>query len=71
MNVLVACEESQAVCLSFRGLGHNAFSCDLQECSGGHPEYHFKGDMFDVIANRGGLWRMALNTSLIVVGIWS
>ena len=54
MNVLIACEESQAVCLAFRKLGHNAFSCDLQECSGGHPEYHFKGDMFDVIANRGG-----------------
>ena len=54
MNVLVACEESQAVCLAFRRLGHKAFSCDLQECSGGHPEYHFKGDMFDVIANRGG-----------------
>ena len=50
MNVLVACEESQAVCLAFRKLGHNAFSCDLQECSGGHPEYHFKGNMFDVIA---------------------
>lgn len=43
MNVLVACEESQAVCLAFRKLGHKAFSCDLQECSGGHPEYHFKG----------------------------
>ena len=39
MNVLVAGEESQAVCLAFRKLGHNAFSCDLQECSG-HPEYH-------------------------------
>ena len=47
MNVLVACEESQAVCLAFRRLGHRAFSCDLQECSGGYPEYHFKGDMFD------------------------
>ena len=54
MNVLVACEESQAVCLAFRKLGHNAYSCDLQDYSGGHPEYHFKGDMFDVIANRGG-----------------
>ena len=41
MNVLVACEESQAVCLAFRRLGHKAFSCDLQECSGGYPEYHF------------------------------
>lgn len=40
MNVLVACEESQAVCLAFRKLGHNAYSCDLQECSGGFPEYH-------------------------------
>ena len=69
MNVLVACEESQAVCLAFRKLGHNAFSCDLQECSGSHPEFHFKGDMFDVIANRE-LWRMVLNISLIVVGIW-
>ena len=56
MNVLVACEESQAVCLAFRRLGHRAFSCDLQECSGGYPEYHFKGDMFDVIANRK-VWR--------------
>ena len=54
MNVLVACEESQAVCLAFRRLGHKAFSCDLQECSGGYPEYHFTGDMFEVIANRGG-----------------
>ena len=44
MNVLVACEESLTVCLAFRRLDHNAFSCDLQECSGGHPEYHFKGD---------------------------
>ncbi len=43
MNVLVACEESQTVCLAFRRLDHNAFSCDLQECSGGHHGYHFKG----------------------------
>lgn len=42
MDVLVACEESQTVALAFRKLGHNAFSCDLQECSGGHPEYHLK-----------------------------
>ncbi|MBQ0160342.1 MAG: hypothetical protein KBT28_06930 [Bacteroidales bacterium] len=47
LNVLVACEESQRVCSAFRKLGHNAFSCDLQECSGGHPEWHIHGDCFD------------------------
>lgn len=40
MNVLVACEESQEVCKAFRARGHRAFSCDIQECSGGHPEWH-------------------------------
>ena len=44
MNVLIACEESQIVCTAFRERGHNAFSCDLQECSGGHPEWHIMGD---------------------------
>lgn len=38
MKVLVACEESQAVCIAFRARGHDAFSCDIQEPSGGHPE---------------------------------
>ena len=45
MNVLIACEESQAVCKAFRERGHNAFSCDIQECSGGHPEWHIKADV--------------------------
>lgn len=49
MNVLIACEESQAVCKEFRKLGHRAFSCDLQECSGGHPEWHIHGDVVPVI----------------------
>ena len=40
MDVLIACEESQAVCKAFREKGHNAFSCDLEKCSGGHPEWH-------------------------------
>lgn len=40
MNVLVACEESQTVCKAFRAMGHNAFSCDIIPCSGGHPEWH-------------------------------
>lgn len=44
INVLVACEESQRVCMAFRDRGFNAFSCDIQECSGGHPEYHILGD---------------------------
>ena len=49
MNVLVACEESQAVTKELRRLGHNAFSCDLQECSGGHPEWHIRGDALKLI----------------------
>ena len=49
LRVLVACEESQAVCKAFRALGHKAFSCDLQDCSGGHPEWHIKGDALKVL----------------------
>ena len=49
MRVLIACEESQEVCKAFRALGHEAFSCDLQDCSGGHPEWHIKGDALEQI----------------------
>ena len=49
MNVLVACEESQEVCKAFREKGHRAFSCDLQECSGGHPEWHIPGDVLPLL----------------------
>ena len=49
MNVLIACEESQRVCIAFRERGHRAFSCDLQECSGGHPEWHIKGDVLPLL----------------------
>lgn len=49
MKVLVACEESQAVCIAFRELGHEAYSCDIQECSGGHPEWHIKGDALELL----------------------
>lgn len=49
MNVLVACEESQEVCKAFRAKGHRAFSCDIQECSGGHPEWHIQGDVLPLI----------------------
>lgn len=45
LRVLVACEESQEVCKAFRALGHEAYSCDLLPCSGGHPEWHFQGDV--------------------------
>lgn len=44
MKVLVACEESQAVCKAFREKGHEAYSCDILECSGGHPEWHIRWD---------------------------
>lgn len=49
MKVLIACEESQAVCTAFRKLGHEAYSCDIQECSGGHPEWHIMGDVIPLI----------------------
>ena len=45
MKILVACEESQAVTIELRKLGHEAYSCDIQECSGGHPEWHIQGDV--------------------------
>lgn len=49
MNVLVACEESQRVCIAFRERGHRAFSCDIMDCSGGHPEWHIKGDVLPLL----------------------
>lgn len=55
MNILVACEESQEVCLAFRNKAHMAFSCDIMECSGGYPEYHICDDVFSVI--NGGYFK--------------
>lgn len=49
MNILVACEESQAVTIELRKRGHNAFSCDIIECSGGHPEWHIKQDVLPLL----------------------
>ena len=57
MKILVACEESQAITKEFRKLGHEAFSCDLLPCSGGHPEWHYQQDVFEVI-NKG--WDMMI-----------
>lgn len=62
MKVLVACEESQEVCKAFRARGHEAYSADLQECSGGHPEWHIRGDCLPLIdgdctfMTDGGQW---------------
>lgn len=52
MKVLIACEESQEVCKAFRARGHEAYSCDIQEPSGGHPEWHILGDALKAL--RGG-----------------
>ena len=49
MNILLACEESQEVCKAFREKGHNAYSCDIQDCSGGHPEWHIQDDVLRVL----------------------
>ena len=49
MKILIACEESQAVCKEMRRLGHEAYSCDIIECSGGHPEWHIKGDVLPLL----------------------
>lgn len=57
MRVLVACEESQEVCKAFRALGHEAYSCDLQECSGGRPEWHIKADALELLKIR---WDMII-----------
>ena len=54
MVVLVGCEESQAVTIAFRNKGHEAYSCDIQPCSGGHPEWHIQDDVMNVI-NGGGM----------------
>ena len=57
MKILVGCEESQAVTIELRKLGHEAFSCDLQECSGGKPEWHLHMDIFEAIKLKKG-WRV-------------
>lgn len=57
MKILVACEESQAVCKAFRERGHEAYSCDIQECSGGHPEWHIQGDVLPLL---GMKWDMII-----------
>ena len=57
MRVLIGCEESQEVCKAFRAKGHEAYSCDLQESSGGHPEWHIQGDVLGVLDQQ---WDLAI-----------
>lgn len=52
MKVLVACEESQRVCNAFRERGHEAYSCDVMSCSGGHPEWHIQCDVREVLKKK-------------------
>ena len=49
MRILVACEESQTETIEFRRLGHEAYSCDIQHCSGGHPEWHIQADALELL----------------------
>ena len=57
MRILVACEESQAVTKELRRLGHEAYSCDIQECSGGHPEWHLQQDVIPLLSQK---WDMII-----------
>ncbi|MGL5435608.1 MAG: hypothetical protein ACRDBO_09470 [Lachnospiraceae bacterium] len=57
MKVLVACEESQAVTIELRKLGHEAYSCDIEPCSGGHPEWHLQQDVIPLLQER---WEMII-----------
>lgn len=68
MKILIACEESQTVCKAFRKAGHEAYSTDIQECSGGHPEWHIQGDAMTAIyaqGKEGTLWTQDLKPLLI------
>ena len=57
MKILVGCEESQAVTIELRNLGHEAYSCDIQECSGGHPEWHLQQDVTELLKQK---WDMII-----------
>lgn len=57
MRILVACEESQTVCKAFRKLGHEAYSCDILPCSGGHPDWHIEGDVLPLLKKK---WDMII-----------
>jgi len=69
MKVLVACEESQRVCIAFRERGHEAYSCDIQPCSGGHPEWHIQDDVLPLLNGRCA-FRTVDNVSHTIEGKW-
>ena len=78
MKILVACEESQAVTKEFRKLGHEAYSCDIIECSGGHPEWHLQQDVTELLKEKWDMLQMimkesvaALNSSMVASGLFS
>lgn len=58
MRILIACEESQTVTIAFRNRGFECYSCDIQDASGGHPEWHIKGDALEIISK--GNWDMII-----------
>lgn len=68
MKVLVACEESQTVCKAFRAKGHEAYSCDIQRCSGGHPEWHICNDVLDII--NGNTEFFTCDGTLHIINAW-
>ena len=69
MKILVACEESQAVTIELRKLGHEAYSCDIIECSGGHPEWHIMQDVLPLL-NGNCDFQTADGTGHAVSGKW-
>ena len=69
MKVLVACEESQEVCKELRKRGHRAFSCDIQDCSGGHPEWHIKDDV-TALVNGNCSFKLQNGTTEEQTGKW-
>ena len=64
LKVLIACEESQRVCTEFRKLGHEAYSADIQEPSGGHPEWHILGDVLNILQGGDSALWTAQSTAL-------
>ena len=76
MKILIACEESQRVCTEMRKLGHEAYSCDIQEPSGGHPEWHILGDVLKILNwsdhgnNCGGIWFETMDGKFHDINQW-
>lgn len=69
-NILIACEESQAECKAFRERGFEAYSCDIQECSGGHPEWHICGDVLPILNGNCVFQTQAGSDFHVVNGKW-